>query len=82
MIQKEALKIGPDGWWWMGNSKQPYLTKGELLKDNHEFDVMRLWNSEVRKLTPHNPESFGLSINLSTWCIDLVSFGPTMGTIQ
>ena len=23
----------------MGNSKQPYLTKGELLKDNHEFDV-------------------------------------------
>jgi len=36
----------------MGNSKQPYLTKGELLKDNHEFDVMRLWNSETRKLTP------------------------------
>ena len=50
----------------MGNSTQPYLTKEELLKDNHEIEFIRLRNSEARKFTSRVSESFGLGVVLLT----------------
>ena len=40
---------------------------------------MELRNTQIDATAP---ESFGLSISLSNLCIYLVSFDPTMGTIQ